>query len=509
MKDYRYGPYDKLIEQEVAKMSFDYEFKPFVIDALKRRAFQFDFSEEQVRTDLERLPNSLHKITSNTKHSLTADGIFYSLRQTINLSSIGAGLHTNKGLYATFVHELYHALASVNGYDQMAGVNAVNGEETFSLVEALVEGSSYSTVYPTKTKDPYYNDKVSSYNSIVFAPEMICATFGVNKQELFAHGIQNRNELDEFLSSKSGIPKDEITVFMDEFETNLDNMHQALYGGDSKKRRPWVRGKICEDSLKRLNYKCFNMMERIFVSTKEQDLTPEKFEDFKFNYNKLLVATKRGCKIINANPLNARFSTKAVLEEFDKNAKYYKNGIIQTEYYSEFKKTHEIPPRIAEAAYLVRYGTFNRAGHDSLYGILFQKAKERIGLDMPETDNMREMFNVSEETIRRNNPPEEKLEEWDNEFLKHNNLRKAARRVRFNDRINGLKRLVGIKPKLLLPEDKSKYEYTTEDLNRDSEKPIDELIVKPEDLRPFGENKPERREDEIDDIIILDDEEEK
>lgn len=129
----------------------------------------------------------------------------------------------------------------------------------------MVEASSYSTVYPTKTRNPYYNGKISSYYSIAFAPEMLCATFGVNKQELLAHGIQDRSELDRFLAEKSGLRQEEVFEFMNDFETNMDAMHEALYGGRFKNRLPWVRGKICEDSLKILNAKCFSMMEKSFA----------------------------------------------------------------------------------------------------------------------------------------------------------------------------------------------------------------------------------------------------
>ena len=157
MKDYRYGQYDKLIVSTVARMSIRDEFKPFVIDALKRRAFQFNFTNAQVTTDLARLSRSLTQITANPG-SLTTAGIFYPGKAKININALFVGVSTNKSLYATFTHELYHALASVKGWDRMTGTNQVTGYQTYSLAEALVEASSYSTVYPTKSRNPYFND---------------------------------------------------------------------------------------------------------------------------------------------------------------------------------------------------------------------------------------------------------------------------------------------------------------------------------------------------------------
>ena len=508
MKDYRYGPYDKLIESTVARMSIRDEFKPFVIDALKRRAFQFNFTNAQVTTDLARLSRSLTQITANPG-SLTTAGVFYPSKGKININALFLGVSTNKSLYATFTHELYHALASVKGWDRMTGTNQVTGYQTYSLTEALVEASSYSTVYPTKSRNPYFNGKISSYYSISFAPEMLCATFGVNKQELLAHAIQDRSELDRFLAQKSGLRQEEVFEFMNDFETNMDAMHEALYGGRFKNRLPWVRGKICEDSLKILNAKCFSMMERSFARMDSSSLTPEKFEDLKFNFNKLLAVTKAGCRTIGANPLNAGFSTRRVMQGFEQSGSFYKNGIIQTEYYEDFKKTHEIPPRIKEIEHLVRYGTFNRFGNQYPFSIVFDKIKQNIGLEMPETTNIREMFKVSKETIARNNPKEEKLEEWDNEFLKHHNLRLACIKARFKDRIEGLKRLVGIKPKPLPPGGDQRQEYTVEDLNRDSAKPIDELRV---EVNPSPQKAPEspvqQKSSETEEQTLVDEEEE-
>jgi hypothetical protein len=87
-------------------------------------------------------------------------------------------------------------------------------------------------------------------------------------------------------------------------------------------------------------------MEKSFARLDSSSLTPEKFEDLKFNFNKLLAVTKAGCRIIGANPFNAGFSTRRVMQGFEQSGSFYKNGIIQTEYYEDFKKTHEIPPKI-------------------------------------------------------------------------------------------------------------------------------------------------------------------
>lgn len=65
--------------------SLDIEMKVFVADILKRRAYQYDFSEEQVNLDLSRLSNSLNTFTFEND-SIWVAGTYSPYKKTINLN---------------------------------------------------------------------------------------------------------------------------------------------------------------------------------------------------------------------------------------------------------------------------------------------------------------------------------------------------------------------------------------------------------------------------------------
>ena len=480
MKDYRYGPYDKLIEQKVAKMSIRDEYKPFIVDIMRRRAFQYDLPENQVNLELDRLQTNLKKITSE-RSSTSAVGFYEYSKLRINLSRFAAFANSKRYTYSTLAHEVFHAIAKFENRDLMGGRNQVTGWSTRGLLEPIVEAASYALVYPTKSDNPYYNKNVSAYEATVFAPEMICATFGINKQDLMKYAIQGRAVLDRFLAQKTGFTERHIGQFMDEFETNMDAIHEIVNNGkNAKNMTRSAKAEIMEKTMDTLANKCFDMMERIHGSKDEKEYTPEYFEDRKFNYNKMMVAIEEGCKDLKSS--KSYFSISKAMKNINENARGFNNAILQSEYLVNYKKKYEVPYSLRQFERWAKYGNLKRTNRDLVLEKAIQRMEELSGVEVPEVEEATKRFEVSKEAIARNNPPEEKLEEWDNTFIKTHNIKRAIAKAHRKDRIDRFKELLGIKPKMLNPgQREDEKEYTIEDLNRDSKSPIEELVLSPEE----------------------------
>ena len=442
MRRYENGKYDNLIEYRVSRMSFQDEYKPFVIDILKRRALQFDFTLEQVNTDLDRLSKSLKKISAKHINFFFA-GIYYSDEKRINLNPIANDLSTNRSLYTTVTHELYHALAVEDGNDTMAGINIYTGQYNSSLLEAFVEKASYRTVLPLKVKNPYYNMNSDGYRLMNAVPEMIAASFGVSENELLGKAIQGRDKLVDFLASKIHQRRVFVEYFLDRFEANLAVIHRNLYGSLKEKDKGSLKGKNIAQALGRMKEACADMMLNNIANIPEEELSQQKIEDLKYNFNKLNVVTKKGFRGLS---IFRGFSSKIVDFISKTSMEYCANAIVQTEYFRNFKKTHKHFKGMETIENCARQG---RLAQNDFFLKIYEV--DKIGMIVPKEVDAKKIFNISKKTIERNQVSKDKTEEWDNSIIKKLGLKRLLRRTHVRDNIHGLKNLLTGGKKEALP----------------------------------------------------------
>lgn len=438
--------YSALIEKSVAEMEFADEFKIFVSEVLKRRAIQFDFTKEQVELDLRRLSVSLKSITVEFEKIYFA-GSYCISNKSLNMNSFCNYICTNESLYATFTHELYHALAVEDGKDTMADFNMYSGEENGSLLEVIVEKASYQNVFPVKTKNPYYNLNSDGYISMAFATEMLSATFGISEFEFIKNGIQGKERLIKYLANKAHCEEITIMKFLDSFEMNLAIIHGIAYDYD-KKINPFIKGKNIAEALGRMKKICAHMMMVNLDNLPENEITDEKIEDLKYNFNKLNEAVKQGSKYIRINPLNLGFSFKRVNEISNSSMEQYANGIAQTECINNYKKTKKIPEVLKPYIKWACYGNLGNYEFDNDTG---KKLKD-YEIDLPERLTAKTKFSISKEVIKRNNAPQEKIEKWDNSIIKQNYFRALLIKISLKNRMSSiLNFIMGEKKKSLPP----------------------------------------------------------
>lgn len=446
MKKYQNGMYDDLIEARVRAMKFQNEFKPFVIDILKRRAYQYDFTHKQVTLDLDRLAKSLY-LFSIDKKAAGIGGVFYEDEKRIEINLNKMPGYTE--LYNIFTHELYHALAMENGVDTMAGINKYSMEYNDSLLEVLVEKASFRTINPVNTSNPYYNENCQGYNRICFASEMICATFGITEQELLGNSIQGRDGLVDFLAEKVHSDKEGIKDFLDEFEMNLAVIHNSLYNFEDKKDNKHTKWENIAEALGGMKKSCASRMLLDFENIPKEELSEKRFDDLKFNFNKLNKVIQLGTKHITKNK-------KALLKRVDDISSElmgdYANGLLQTQYLLEFEKTHSLPEEFEMFKNWARNGLLENYDILVSNGGQYGPTLSDFGLVLPKKVTPDKTFKIPKEAIIRNREPIEKTDEWDNTFIRKHNLKRVINKMKYREKWAEIKKyLFGIKVEKLAP----------------------------------------------------------
>lgn len=396
--------YDKnihdLIEKSIKKLGIDKDFEPYVIDILMRRAYQFEFSEDEIQTDLDTLNKSLKNIKVEFI-SMDASGQYSSSTKTIQITP----LVSTKQSYSDLAHELYHACThDEDGRDRLGGYNLYLEDFNYCLLEAFVERASYRTIYNTTPRNPYSNINASGYEGLVFVIDMLSATYGVKENDLLKHGIQSRSKLIEFLSEKSGNNYFHTEEFLDMLEMNYTAIHNSFY--DKKKQKITVRGKNVAEALGKMSKLCFDEMNMRFAHINYEDLTPEVFENIKFDYNKLNSVIDRVSSRFFMRPSFAGFTESRVEELIKEEALDMKNGIIQTEYL-KYIGLDNLSEQIKSCISWVRWGNGNK----------IQKVINESIPGLPERDDSRDNFDISKEVIHRIIESPIVTDSWDNSIV--------------------------------------------------------------------------------------------
>ena len=471
MKNYYNKNIHDLIEKNIKKLEIDEDFKPYVIDILMRRAYQFGFTTEEIQTDLATLNNSLKSIQVGFINFNTA-GQYSSLEKRIKIS-LDASI---KQSYSTLAHELFHACTrDENGNDRLGGYNYYSKQYNYCLLEAFIERTAHRLVYNTKPKNPYSNLNATGYGNIVFIIDMLCATYGVKENDLLKNGIQSREKLIDFLSEKSGNNNYHTKEVLDMIEMNYTVIHNAFY--EKKKQKRFDRGKNVSEALGNISKLCFDEMNLRFAHINFEDLSPEVFENIKFDYNKLNTIIDRECSNFFINPSLVGFSESRVAELIEEESLAMKNGIIQTEHLTHIG-LENISEQIKSCLSWSRWGNIDKMPlvvNESVPGL-------------PKKVNSRTNFDISKEVIDRNTEFPEVTDSWDNSIINSKYRFTFIKKI-LQIPIDKIKRFF---PKKMLSLPEPSYEYTknTEQNHSSWELKDDEL----EKVRKFDEQLKETSE---------------
>lgn len=234
IKNYKNPRLEAYFNKYISQMSIDDKFKPYIVDILLRRAYQFKLTPEEIKTDVEVIMASLKEIKVVKQDELGvkwATAVYSSNEKCIKLGP-SALKESDQLLYQTLTHEVYHALCRdpVTMEDRLSGgSNRFTGQYNSSLLETIVEKASFKTIFSTKPNNAYYNNNSRGYKDMTFILDAIEAVYGVNEQALLRRGIQSRDNLAEFLGSTIGENKEDTLKFLDKLEMHFSRLHRSMY----------------------------------------------------------------------------------------------------------------------------------------------------------------------------------------------------------------------------------------------------------------------------------------
>ena len=208
-------------------MPINNKFKPYLVDILLRRAYQFDLTPKEIKTDVDVLLASLKEINVVEPDKLGIDwaaAVYCADERCIKISSSMIN-EQPEILYQTFAHEIYHALSidPQTRQDRLSGgFNRFTGHYNSSILETIVEKASFKTIFESKTNNAYFNNNSRGYHEMTFILDAIEAVYGVNEQALLRNSIQSRNQMAEFLGSTIGETKENTLEFLDKLEDMIN-----------------------------------------------------------------------------------------------------------------------------------------------------------------------------------------------------------------------------------------------------------------------------------------------
>lgn len=286
----------KYFEKYVKELSVEDKFKPMIVDILLRRANTFDLSGEEIRQDVVSLLHNLDSIVVSQMPEgyETAWGLYTPWEKKVTIAeSLMDSQEDKTSVYQTITHEIYHALAKdENGVDRMGGYNTITGHYNSSLLEAIVEKSSYRAVFGNdRQENAYYNKNARGYGDITFIVDILEATYGVSETEFLKNGIMGREKLAEFLADRSGETPQSAYTFLDSIEANYALIHRSLYPFEGQEPTPYEMSVNLENGFSGIYNLCEAKMAERIVNSRYEATSYEDVEnlndELRYDHNKL------------------------------------------------------------------------------------------------------------------------------------------------------------------------------------------------------------------------------
>ena len=453
-KDYKNPKLEAYFQKYISTMSIDKKFQPYIVDILLRRAYQYNLSPEEIRNDVKALNSSLKKfkvVSPKILGSSSINAAYYPFFKTIKINkNMLKGFNSPEILYETFAHELFHALSRdpKTGKDKLSGnANRYSGKYNSSLLETIVEKSSYKIVFGTKQNNAYYNNNSYGYNDMTFILDAIEAVYGVNEQALLKNSIQSRNQTATFLSNSIKENKDDTLDFLDQIEMAFSRLHTTLYTKEGEKLSPEKMAnelqislcdmkRVCEQKLSdRIENLSFNQIDEI--------------DNIAFDYNKLNAIFTERCNYFDTYMSYGKDFQTNITQHMNSN-KFLNNdtkkALIKIKDIRQInEKKDSIDPKLAERLFTWgKYGNLNKYNN---YLIRSKQANptflEDIGLTAYNDD-----VDINEDLFESNKPlfqkianermdPEMFTDQWDNKGISLA-LKKDLNELRYKNFFTGI-----------------------------------------------------------------------
>ena len=278
------------------------DFAIILQDIFQRRAYEFDFSEEEIADEVANFANRVEKVEFASKDDMIferAMGVYIPGEKSIRLSQdyylqdikSKTELEFGTKLFETLTHEVYHGIADRGEYN---GLVYSRVGETFSrgtaLNEVFTETAANRACFPRGSKEAeQYRANTDGYPDITFVTNLLAASVGLTEKEILRAGIQNRGKLMEAISSKFPKEKsfDEAYKMIEKIEGSLDIIYNVRYSNKEKtETEKDLEAQLMGSSLVTLYETSFKLAS-YQIENDDKPINQETLADATYRYSKL------------------------------------------------------------------------------------------------------------------------------------------------------------------------------------------------------------------------------
>lgn len=224
-KQYNNAKIQSIIESMIPKDKYG-EYTSLVNEIILRRAYTFDLSEEQITRDINTMLENCKSIDFSDSKDLPPKTMgkkyFYKKSVAINYKYFEKKVDYDT-MFEVLTHEMYHAMSekSTDKGKKYTGLEFIdeNGLRFgTALNEVFNEYAAHLASYSSTVNDEkrFYN-KTMGYPNLTYVVPILATAIGVSVKDLVKAGINSREELMDFMSSK--IPESERENFAKDFGT--------------------------------------------------------------------------------------------------------------------------------------------------------------------------------------------------------------------------------------------------------------------------------------------------
>lgn len=287
----------KIISEYITKDVYG-DFQSFIKEIFQRRAYEFGFSDEQMREELISFTKNVKSVKFASKEEMgkaTYKGVYIVNSNEIKLNEDyfsdpkKTPEQLGEDLFETLTHEVYHG---INDYAGESGLTYYDSEKEeikgTALDEVFVETAANRASMTRGIEEQFkYRAETTGYGDITFVTNLLAASIGVTEKELLAAGIKDRASLMKVFDSKFPTPENAEkarTQIFEPLETNLDIVYNLRYDSDNNFGK--MERTLLLDSLTALYSKSYELAS-FQIQDDERPLSEEYTQELIFRFKKM------------------------------------------------------------------------------------------------------------------------------------------------------------------------------------------------------------------------------
>ena len=303
-KEYYNKKLEKILKLNITREKYG-DLALILEDIFQRRAYEFDFSIEQMIDEVENFCKNVSSINFVSKDEMESEnnmGVYCSKTSEIKINRdyfLELRKYVNENewgekIYETLAHEVFHAIddkIKLNGplglmfYDPIT-----NKYKGTALNEICVETAADRISISRNSEDATrFRRNTNGYPNITFVSNLLAASMGLTEKQFLAAGIKNRGKLMEMFSTK--LPDDNFTDFfrknlLEPFESKLDIIYNLNYNKENNSEYLEMEEELYVQALSGMYEDVYNMAINQ-ITNSDRNLSKEYSAELMYRISKM------------------------------------------------------------------------------------------------------------------------------------------------------------------------------------------------------------------------------